>query len=104
MMEDIRKKFVPRFAALAKERIEIGKKVAADNGDAQHLARELHSLAGEAGLLGFTRILELARHAEEAAARLYGTPGAPQRRALEKALDDLHVAVSEVERKLGDPI
>lgn len=102
MMDDIRKRFLPRFTALAKERIRRGLKVATANDaeQAAHVARELHSLAGEAGLLGLSELLTLARRAEEAAAKLHGSPASAGGAALEQALLDLHVAVSDVERKL----
>lgn len=102
-MEDIARKFLPRFAALARERIRQGLKVAAtiDGDEALHVARELHSLAGEAGLLGLSELLSLARTAEEAATQLHASRVEPKRLALERALLDLHLAVSEVERSIG---
>jgi HPt (histidine-containing phosphotransfer) domain-containing protein len=101
-MEEVRKKFLPRFIALAKERVQLGLKVAAaSSGDeALHVARELHSLAGEAGLLGLGELLTLARRAEEAAIELHASRSASHRTAFEKALLDLHLAVSNIERRL----
>lgn len=103
-MDDVRRKFLPRFTALAKERVRIGLRVASTlttgGDDALHVARELHSLAGEAGLLGLGELLDLARRAEEAATRLHASRVEPQRVALESALLDLHSAVSAVEREL----
>lgn len=103
-MDDVRKKFLPRFTALAKERIRVGMRVASTlSGDeALHVARELHSLAGEAGLLGLGDLLALARRAEEAATELHASRVEPRRVALEHALLELHAAVSSVEREL-DP-
>jgi len=102
-MEDIQKKFLPRFVALAKERIGNGLRVAkdADGGDeALHLARELHSMAGEAGLLGLGHLLSLARGAEEAATQLHAVRSDPRRVALATALLVLQSAICNVEREL----
>jgi HPt (histidine-containing phosphotransfer) domain-containing protein len=100
-MEDVKRKFLPRFTALAKERIRQGLEIAAtaSGDDALHVARELHSLAGEAGLLGLAHLLPLARRAEEAATQLHASRDKPTRVALERALLDLHVAVCNVESK-----
>ncbi len=104
-MDDVTRKFLPRFAALAKERIRVGLEVAAGTeGDkALDLARELHSMAGEAGLLGLGELLSLARAAEVAATQLHASRVPSKRTALEQALFDLHVAVSAVESQLDTP-
>lgn len=108
-MEDIKRKFLPRFAVLANDRIRVGLEVAASvEGDqALVLARELHSMAGEAGLLGLTDLLSLARNAEIAATQLHASRVPSKRRALQQSLLDLHVAVAAVESQIepgdGEP-
>jgi HPt (histidine-containing phosphotransfer) domain-containing protein len=104
MVDDIKRRFLPRFAALAKERIRVGLDVAASlEGDqALVLARELHSMAGEAGLLGFTELLSLARVAEVAATQLHASRVPSKRTALQQALLDLQFAVVTVERQHPD--
>lgn len=101
-MEDIKRKFLPRFAALAKERIRVGLEVAdtVDGDRALVLARELHSMAGEAGLLGLTDLLSLARAAEVAATQLHAARTPSKRTALQQTLLDLHHAVVTVERQI----
>ena len=101
-VDDIKRKFLPRFAALAKERISVGLGVAAhvEGDQALVLARELHSMAGEAGLLGLTDLLSLARAAEVAATQLHASRVPSKCTALEQALLDLHSAVVDVERQL----
>lgn len=66
-MDDLRAAFLPRFAALAERRVASAFVVASgrDHGAAEATARELHSLAGEAGLLGFAALVPLARACEE---------------------------------------
>jgi HPt (histidine-containing phosphotransfer) domain-containing protein len=101
-VEDIKRKFLPRFATLAKERIRVGLEVAAgvEGDQALVLARELHSMAGEAGLLGLGDLLSLARAAEVAATQLHAARVPSKRTALQQALLDLHLAVVTVERQL----
>ena len=102
-MYDVKKKFMPRFTELAKQRIRTGLRVAGYVAGDQALAvaRELHSLAGEAGLLGLDDLVPLARVAEQAATQLHTAREEPQRVALEQALLHLHAAVRSVERELG---
>ena len=97
-MEDVKRKFLPRFASLAKERICHGLAIAANvEGDqALDLARELHSMAGEAGLLGLGDLLALARNAEVAAMQLHAARVPSKRTALEQTLLELERAVSVV--------
>jgi HPt (histidine-containing phosphotransfer) domain-containing protein len=59
-------RFLPRFAALARERVERALAHAA-RAEFGAIASELHALAGEAALLGLDRIAELAREGEETA-------------------------------------
>jgi HPt (histidine-containing phosphotransfer) domain-containing protein len=101
-VEDIKRKFLPRFAVLAKERIRVGLEVAStvEGDQALVLARELHSMAGEAGLLGLTDLLSLARAAEVAATQLHASRVPSKRTALQQTLLDLLLAVATVEREL----
>lgn len=102
-MEDVKRKFLPRFASLAKERIRHGLVIAASfEGDqALDLARELHSMAGEAGLLGLGDLLALARNAEVAAMQLHASRVPSKRTALEQTLLELERAISEVAREVA---
>jgi HPt (histidine-containing phosphotransfer) domain-containing protein len=64
MIEEIRRRFLPRFVAGAQGRIDRGRaSIAADDREAA--ARELHALAGEASLLGLDAVAMLARTSEE---------------------------------------
>lgn len=101
-VDDIKRKFLPRFAILAKERIDKGLDVAmnADGDETLVLAREMHSMAGEAGLLGLPDLVVLARAAEVAATQLHGARVPSKRTALQRTLLDLHEAVVLVERQI----
>lgn len=72
-MEDLFAKFLPQFVSLAHHRI----KVALDSADKRDavaiktMVRELHTLAGEAGLLGLSHIVPLARDCEQKAKILH---------------------------------
>ncbi|MBS2013310.1 MAG: Hpt domain-containing protein [Deltaproteobacteria bacterium] len=100
MMDDIRQRFVPRFAELARGRIARGVEITKTKlrgQEALQLARELHSLAGEAGLLGFSSIIRLARQAEEAATELHAERSPERCDALGRALDELSIAIDVIE-------
>jgi CheY-like chemotaxis protein len=71
MIEELRKQFLPRFIETARRRLrrvmEQARPEAHDR--ATELVSELHTLAGEAALLGYTEIARLAADAESAAVR-----------------------------------
>jgi HPt (histidine-containing phosphotransfer) domain-containing protein len=70
--DDIQTMFLHRFTALARTRLANARD-AAERNDHDAVAvsvRELHGLAGEAGLLGFADIVPLARAGEDKAKRL----------------------------------
>jgi chemotaxis protein histidine kinase CheA len=71
MMDDLRAQFLPRFVKLARERVTTARALVegtASPDDAaaatKTAAGSMHSLAGEAGLLGLTDLLEEGRRAE----------------------------------------
>ena len=101
MIDEIRRRFLPRFAELAHERIARGTEIARASPrdqEALQLARDLHSLAGEAGLLGFSALITLARAAEEAATALHADRTDDRSRVLTHALEELGNAVYAIER------
>jgi HPt (histidine-containing phosphotransfer) domain-containing protein len=65
-MEDLHAKFLPQFVSLARSRIELAIKAVADRDHAaiSKIGRDLHTLAGEAGLLGLHDVVPLARDGE----------------------------------------
>jgi HPt (histidine-containing phosphotransfer) domain-containing protein len=72
MMDDLYAKFLPQFVQLARGRLERAMDLVA-RSDATAMAtavRELHAIAGEAGLLGQGAIMALARKGEEMAKKL----------------------------------
>jgi HPt (histidine-containing phosphotransfer) domain-containing protein len=72
-MEDLHAKFLPQFVALARSRLELAIKVAVerDHAATTKIVRELHTLAGEAGLLGLHDVVPLARDSEQKAKALH---------------------------------
>jgi HPt (histidine-containing phosphotransfer) domain-containing protein len=66
LQDELRAVFLPRFLSAARERL--GR---AQAGDHSQAAAELHSLAGEAMLLGLKELSELATAGEEAARRCF---------------------------------
>ncbi len=61
MIDDIREKFMPRFRAIAEERLQ---RLGALEVTPALAASELHALAGEASILGLPELASLARAAE----------------------------------------
>jgi HPt (histidine-containing phosphotransfer) domain-containing protein len=99
--DNLKREFLPRFFGLARKRVERGREVAraptAESCDA--LAREMHALAGEAGLLGLEAVLGAARQAELAAADLVKRPAdTSSRDRLDHALGELEDAVRTSEK------
>jgi HPt (histidine-containing phosphotransfer) domain-containing protein len=66
-MEDLAECFRLRFVEVARQRLRVALAGVAsgDAGAAAGIAAELHTLAGEAGALGYPGIMELARSAEK---------------------------------------
>lgn len=97
-MDDLLASFLPRFRALADTRlarsIEIATKRDVDNTPA--IARDLHALAGEAGLLGLSAIVPLARAGEEQARKLRASHSDQDAAALLAALNELKRAIELV--------
>ena len=100
MMDEIYAKFLPQFTELAKERMARAYKASAtpDSASMAAVMRELHAIAGEAGLLGLSSIVPLARTAEEHAKRLRdgGPEAAADTGAFIGALDELSRALDAI--------
>jgi HPt (histidine-containing phosphotransfer) domain-containing protein len=65
--DDIRVKFLPRFVASARERLERASKLIADGANAApSIATDLHTIAGEASIMGLHDVAEMAREGERA--------------------------------------
>jgi HPt (histidine-containing phosphotransfer) domain-containing protein len=91
VIDELQATFLPRFIELARSRV----RRAIDNaggGDPAATAatlRELHALVGEAGLLGLTSIIPLARDSEEKAKRLITSCSPQDATVLVAALEEL---------------
>jgi HPt (histidine-containing phosphotransfer) domain-containing protein len=106
MMEDLAARFLPQFIAIARTRVAAATRaaMARDHAAAPTTLRELHALAGEAGLLGLSDVIPLARDCEHRAKELRASSagGDADRRVeallealgrLERAIESLAVAV-----------
>jgi HPt (histidine-containing phosphotransfer) domain-containing protein len=102
-MDEITAKFLPRFAALSRDRLTRAIEVATARRKegAEQVARELHALAGEAGLLGLEQVTGVARRAEEAARRFAGSAGGEEADELLEWLQKLERAVTEATTDKG---
>ncbi|HEY0189836.1 MAG TPA: Hpt domain-containing protein [Kofleriaceae bacterium] len=103
-MEDLLAKFLPQFVSLAHTRI----KVALDSADKRDPAaikttmRELHTLAGEAGLLGLGHIVPLARDCEQKAKHLHTSHTDADVATLVAALRELEQVIVAVGEGIGN--
>jgi CheY-like chemotaxis protein/HPt (histidine-containing phosphotransfer) domain-containing protein len=89
MLEELRARFRTRFIDTARDRIRRCLAMLSESSSAGNVASELHSLAGEAAMLGFDEVSVLAHDGEAAARRwLAGSTAA-------------HVECARVVRSLG---
>jgi HPt (histidine-containing phosphotransfer) domain-containing protein len=73
MIDDIRAKFLPRFVESARQRLERASKLIADGADgATSIAADLHTIAGEASIMGLHEVASMARESERAVRRVGG--------------------------------
>jgi HPt (histidine-containing phosphotransfer) domain-containing protein len=91
---DVREQFLPRFVETAHGRLARAKELLAA-GDARTLARELHALAGEAGMLELLEIARLARNGE-AAATLWAKDGS------DSARSDCNACLADADREVSN--
>lgn len=98
MMEDIQATFRHRFTATARTRVAFTLDAAAraDYAAVQTGVRELHSLAGEAGLLGFTQFVPVAREGEDRAKRMCSERSPASQDALLATLHELERMIDEL--------
>jgi HPt (histidine-containing phosphotransfer) domain-containing protein len=90
-MDDLLARFLPQFVTLARTRIEVAI-TTAQKRDAESFkttVRELHTLVGEAGLLGLGQVVPLARTCEQKAKYLHGPHTDADVAGLVEALHDL---------------
>ena len=67
MIDDIRAKFLPRFVSTARQRLEHASQLIADGATAApSIAADLHTIAGEASIMGLHDVAEMAREGERA--------------------------------------
>ncbi|MEM9491814.1 MAG: response regulator [Myxococcota bacterium] len=67
MIEELRARFGPRFVATARERVRCSLELLSSTDGSAQLVNELHSLAGEAAMLGLNELSDAAREGEQEA-------------------------------------
>jgi HPt (histidine-containing phosphotransfer) domain-containing protein len=93
--EELRRVFLPRFLTGARQRLE-----RARAGDHSQAAAELHSLAGEAMLLGLTELSQLAVEGERASRACFQSADEAGRQRCADILAQLVTGVEELTRAL----
>ncbi len=96
-MDELTARFLPRFAALARDRLARGMTVAVgrQRDQGSQLVHDMHAMAGEAGLLGLSAVMELARGAESSARQFAGGEADGDAVALIDCLQRLETALKE---------
>ena len=93
MIDEIRARFLPRFVATARQRLERARRLIADGADAApSIAADLHTIAGEASIMGLHDVADIAREGEHAMRIVGGIDASSGVRALDKLwrrLDEL---------------
>jgi HPt (histidine-containing phosphotransfer) domain-containing protein len=97
-MDDLYAKFLPQFVKLARERVAAAIAVATqrDQSAVTTIVRGLHTLAGEAGLLGLREVVPLARECETKAKALNGGNSAADADVLVTALRQLERVIESI--------
>jgi HPt (histidine-containing phosphotransfer) domain-containing protein len=100
-MDELFAKFLPQFTELARDRMRRAYAAAAqpDEPSLTTVMRDLHGIAGEAGLLGMAQVVPIARSAEEHAKRLRDNRGEAEAAAFLGALRELGAALEAVGAK-----
>ena len=89
MPDDLVARFLPQFLSLARPRVASMIARVEGRDHAEKTVRDLHTLAGEAGLLGLGDIVSLARDCEKKAKALLVSRAEPDAEALLSALRQL---------------
>jgi chemotaxis protein histidine kinase CheA len=98
MMDDLYAKFLPQFVQLARGRVDRSLELVArpDAAAMASVVRELHAIAGEAGLLAQGAIMALARKGEELAKKIRDSNADGDVAALAATLRELKDALEVV--------
>jgi HPt (histidine-containing phosphotransfer) domain-containing protein len=102
-MEDLYARFLPQFIAVARTRIAAALTNAQrrDQASAQLVVGELHALAGEAGLLGLSHIVPLARDCEAKAKALRANGDGAEAEGLLAGLQLIEQAIERLAASAG---
>jgi HPt (histidine-containing phosphotransfer) domain-containing protein len=100
VIEDIQATFMHRFTSLARTRVTHALDAVTRNDPAAIAvaARDMHSVAGEAGLLGLAEVVPLARRGEDHAKRLVSAPTSEATAELLALLRELEQVVDRLSR------
>jgi chemotaxis protein histidine kinase CheA len=98
MMDDLLAKFLPQFLAHTRTRVAtaIASTAQRDRAAVAKTINELHTVAGEAGLLGLTDVFPLVRDCEQKAKRLRETSAESDVEVLLAALQHLEQVIEGV--------
>jgi HPt (histidine-containing phosphotransfer) domain-containing protein len=98
VIEDLQATFLHRFTTLARTRITNARNVitSGDLSSIGGVVRDLHSIAGEGGLLGLEEVVPLARRAEDGARHMVSAPSTESTGAFSAILLELEQLVDRL--------
>jgi HPt (histidine-containing phosphotransfer) domain-containing protein len=96
MDDDLLAKFLPQFLTLARSRVEAAITGATTRQVTTKIIRELHTLAGEAGLLGLRDVVPLARDCDQKARLLQSSHAEADAEILVAALRQLERVIEGI--------
>jgi HPt (histidine-containing phosphotransfer) domain-containing protein len=104
-MDELAAKFLPMFIKIARTRVQVATTAATsrDREAAPTTVRELHALAGEAGLLGLRDVVPLARDCEQKAKALRSSDAEADVDALIAALHELARVIDRIAASAPPP-
>jgi HPt (histidine-containing phosphotransfer) domain-containing protein len=85
VIDEIRAKFLPRFVDAARQRLaRASELIGSGSFDGAAIAAELHTIAGEASIMGLAEIAGIAREGERAVRQVGGIDDTGMLRAIER--------------------
>ena len=104
-MDELHRRFLPQFVALSRTRVAaaIAAVESRERAAGASIVHEMHKIAGEAGLLGLSPLIGIARDAELKAKQLQASGGEADAelvigalRAVDRQLDGLAAALADL--------
>jgi chemotaxis protein histidine kinase CheA len=101
LIEDLHAKFLPQFIKIARTRLALAISAATQRDRPEPPSRELHTLVGEAGLLGLGNVVTLTRDCERKAKQWEASRRDADAEVLVLGLRELERVIEDVAAKVA---